>query len=106
MAIFGSGFGGLQTEREFERLRREAREEIHSGLDIGAIYEAMSWGPQYIKTVWDPRHPHEERFVERIIYHKDGSKTVFRNYAIIITDGVTWKAPIMDQEGRLLQIGS
>ena len=100
MAIYefiGAFFGGMQPQGEFERLRREARE---------AIYRGMSAGPPYMKVSWDPRHPYEERFVERTIYHQGGSQTVFRNYAIIVTDGRTWKAPIMTPEGRLLQIGS
>ena len=41
---------------------------------------------------------------ERTIYHQDGTKTVFRNYAIVTVDGEVSKCPVLDKEGRLVEI--
>ena len=101
----GAFFSNPGPQSEFERLRREAREEIHRGPDLDAIYEAMNWGPQYMKPVWH-EEPLNNHLKEKTIYHQGGSQTVFRNYAIVVTDGRTWKAPIMTPEGKLVQIGS
>ena len=93
--FIGAFFGGMQTESGFERLKREAREAMYKGFDAG--WENLGR---------DHEEPIGNHFRERTIYHNDGSRTVFRNYAIIKTDERTYKAPLLDPEGRLIQIGS
>ena len=102
--FIGAFYSDPQPQSEFERLRREAREAIYKGMGFDAGVE--NWADTVRSYKYGMREePLVNHFRERTIYHRDGSRTVFRNYAIIKTDEKTYKAPILDPEGRLVRIG-
>ena len=95
--FLGAAFSGAWSEKEFND---KVRSDIEKGFDVGS--ENLGRAHE---------EPVSNHLKEKTIYHgrvgdRNGGVTVFRNYAVIESDGKTWKAPILDPEGRLVQIGS